>query len=160
MNARTISAPSASVATGSRLGLVSDDTAARLEDAGKLMLRVVVGVLMLLHGIDKLSTGPGFIVGMLSKAGLPGGIAYLVYIGEVLAPLLMIAGVWARAAAAVAAFNMLVAFALVHMGSLFALTKQGGWALELQGLYLFGALTVALLGAGRLSIGGKRGRFN
>jgi len=47
----------------------------------------------------------------------------------------------------------------VHMADLFALTKQGGWALELQGLYLFGALAVVLLGAGRFSLGGLRGRW-
>lgn len=144
----------------STLGVIQPSMAARLDDAGKLLLRVVVGLLMLLHGIDKLSTGPGFVVAMLTKAGLPGGIGYLVYVGEVIAPLLMIAGVWTRAAAAVVAFNMFMAFALVHMGSLFTLGKQGGWSLELQGLFLFGALTVVLLGAGRLSIGGKAGRFN
>jgi putative oxidoreductase len=97
---------------------------------------------------------------MLAKAGLPGGIGYLVYIGEVIAPLLMIAGLWTRAAAAIVAFNMLMAFALVHMSALFTLGKQGGWSLELQGLFLFGALTVVLLGAGRIGVGGKAGRFN
>jgi putative oxidoreductase len=55
---------------------------------------------------------------------------------------------------------MVVAIGLVHMHELFALGKQGGWALELQGLYLFGAVAVALLGAGRFSVGGARGRFN
>jgi len=121
---------------------------------------VAVGFLVLLHGILKLSAGVGFIAGMLAKSGLPGGIAYLVYVGEIVAPLLMIAGLFTRAAAGVVVINMLVAFGLVHMADLFALTKQGGWALELQGLYLFGALTVVLLGAGRFSIGGKNGRWN
>jgi putative oxidoreductase len=133
---------------------------ATLDDSGKLLLRVVIGVLVLLHGIFKLSAGVGFIGGMLAKAGLPGGLAYLVYVGEIVAPLLMIAGVFTRAAAAVVVINMLVAFGLVHMADLFSLTKQGGWALELQGLYLFGALAVMLLGAGRMSVGGKSGRFN
>lgn len=35
-----------------------------------------------------------------------------------------------------------------------------GWALEMQAMYLGGAVAVALLGAGRYSIGGLRGRFN
>ena len=133
---------------------------AALDDAGKLVLRVAVGLLVLLHGIFKLSAGVGFIGGMLAKAGLPGGLAYLVYVGEIVAPLLMIAGVFTRGAAAVVVINMLVAFGLVHMADLFALGKQGGWALELQGLYLFGALTVVLLGAGRFSVGGRNGRWN
>jgi putative oxidoreductase len=141
-------------------GVLSPAVAVRLEDAGKLLLRVAVAFLVLLHGVDKLSTGPGFVVTMLQHAGLPGGFGYLVYIGEVLAPLLMIFGIGTRAAAAIVSFNMLMAFALVLMGSLFTLNKQGGWALELQGLYLFGALAVMLLGAGRMSVGGKSGRFN
>lgn len=130
------------------------------DDAGKLLLRASVGVLVLLHGLFKIGSGPGFVIKMLGAAGLPGGLAYLVYVGEIVAPLLMIAGLWTRAAAGVVAINMLFAFGLVHMGQLFALTNQGGWALELQGLYLFGALAVALLGAGRISLGGTQGRFN
>ncbi|MDZ4356066.1 MAG: DoxX family protein, partial [Variovorax sp.] len=93
-------------------------------------------------------------------AGLPGGLAYLVFVGEIVAPLLMIAGLWTRAAAAVVVINMLVVFGLVHMADVFALNKQGGWALELQGLFLFGALSVALMGAGRHSVAGPNGRWN
>ncbi|KQX89005.1 DoxX family protein [Variovorax sp. Root473] len=157
MNTRA--APLASAASASSSSSFLATPAAR-DDAGKLVLRVSVGVLMLLHGIFKLSAGVGFIGGMLAKAGLPGGLAYLVFVGEIVAPLLMIAGVWTRAAAAVVVINMLVALGLVHMADLFALTKQGGWALELQGLYLFGALSVALMGAGRLSVAGPNGRWN
>jgi len=130
------------------------------DDAGKLVLRLSVGILVLLHGIFKLHAGVGFISGMLDKAGLPGFLAYGVFIGEILAPVLLIAGIATRAGAAIIVANMLVAFGLVHMADLFALTKQGGWALELQGLYLFGALSVMLLGAGRYSLGGVNGRFN
>ena len=133
---------------------------ATLDDSGKLLIRVTIGFLVLLHGIFKLSAGVGFIAGMLAKSGLPGGIAYLVYVGEIVAPLLMIAGIYTRAAAGVVVINMLVAFGPVDMGHLFALTKQGGGALELRGLSLFGALTVVLLGAGRFSIGGTKGRWN
>jgi putative oxidoreductase len=56
--------------------------------------------------------------------------------------------------------NMLVAFGLAHMSQLFSLGKMGGWALETQGLFLFGSLAILLLGAGRLSVGGVNGRYN
>ncbi len=127
-------------------------SAPNTDDAGKLVLRVSIGLLVLLHGIFKITHGVGFIGGMLDKAGLPGFLAYGVYIGEVLAPLMMMLGVGARAGAAIVVVNMLVALGLVHLGDLLAMTKQGGWALELQGLYLFGALAVVLLGAGRYSV--------
>ncbi|CAN7583332.1 DoxX family protein [Variovorax paradoxus] len=157
MNTRAASIASAASASSSSSFLA---TPAARDDAGKLLLRLAIGVLVLLHGIFKISAGVGFVSAMLMKAGLPGGLAYLVYVGEILAPLLMIAGFWTRAAAGVVVINMLAAFGLVHMADLFALTKQGGWALELQGLYLFGALAVVLLGAGRFSLGGLRGRWN
>jgi putative oxidoreductase len=135
-------------------------TYATSEDTGKLILRVSLGVMMLLHGIAKITGGADGIIGMVEKTGLPGVFGYLVYVGEVAAPLLLIIGLWTRLAALVVAINMGVAIALVHMGELFTLTKQGGWALELQGMFLFAAIAVALLGAGRFSVGGARGRFN
>ncbi len=130
------------------------------DDAGKLVLRLVLGVLVLLHGLFKIVNGPGSVMGSLAKAGLPTSIAYLVYLGEVVAPAFIIVGLWTRPAALVVAINMLVAVGLVHLGQLAQLTRAGGWALELQAMYLFGALAVALLGAGRYSVGGANGRWN
>lgn len=122
---------------------------ATAEDAGKLLLRLTVGGLILLHGVAKLANGVSGISGMVERVGLPGELGYLVYVGEVIAPLLMILGLWTRIAALIVAGNMVVAVALVHMNELFTLSKSGGWALELQGLFLFGALVVALIGPGR-----------
>ncbi|WP_229459407.1 DoxX family protein [Massilia cavernae] len=130
------------------------------EDLGKLVLRSVLAILLLLHGISKLSGGIGFISGMLNNFGLPAFLGYFVYVGEVVAPVLVLVGLWTRPAALVIAINMVVAVALVHMPELVQMNKQGGWALELQGMFLFGALAVALLGAGRYSIGGIKGKWN
>lgn len=130
------------------------------DDAGKLVLRLALGVLILLHGISKLMNGIGGISGMVEKAGLPPVLAYGVYVGEVLAPLLIILGVFTRPAAWIVAFNMVVAIALAHRAQLWSLTGQGGWALELQGMYLFGAIAVALLGAGRYRVGPAAGRYH
>ena len=129
-------------------------------DLGKLVLRLSLGILMLLHGIAKITGGAGFAVGLMGKYGLPPALGYLVYVGEVLAPLLLIVGLWTRPAALVVAINMVVAVVLVHMGELGSLSRTGGWALELQGMFFFTALAVALLGAGRISLGGAGGRFN
>ena len=133
---------------------------ADVEDWGKLLLRLALGVLILLHGIAKVMGGPAFIMELLTKNGMPAQLGYLVYVGEVLAPLLVIIGLWTRPAALVIAVNMVVAIALVHMPELLTLSQTGGWALELQGMFLFGALSVAMLGAGRLSAGGIWGRWN
>ena len=84
----------------------------------------------------------------------------MVYVGEVVAPILLLVGVWTRAAALLVVINMLVAVGLVHLGQLGELNKQGGWAVELQAFYLFTAVAIALLGAGRFSVGGTGGRWN
>jgi putative oxidoreductase len=130
------------------------------DDQGKLILRVILALLLLCHGVSKIIGGVGFITGMLEKAGLPGVFGYLVYIGEVVAPLMILFGVFTRAAALIVVINMIVALLLVHTSQFFTLNETGGWALELQGMYLVGAIVVALLGAGRYSIGGSTGRWN
>ena len=139
---------------------VSNGADSSREDLGRLVLRVTLALLLLFHGLSKLVGGVGFITGMLEKMGLPGAIGYLVYIGEVVAPLLMLVGLWTRAAALVVAGNMIVAVLLVHTKEFFTMSQTGGWALELQGMYFFAAIAVALLGAGRYSIGGRDGRWN
>ena len=121
-------------------------------DTGKLLLRLTLGILILLHGLAKLMGGTAGIVGMVEGAGLPGFLGYAVLLGEVVGPILLIAGFHARIGAALIALNMLVAIALAHMGELATLNDQGGWALELQGMFLFTAVALVLMGPGRYSI--------
>ena len=133
--------------------------AARL-DLAKLLLRVVLGLLVLLHGISKIKSGPAMILDLVSHAGLPAAFGYLVYVGEVVAPALVIIGLFTRAAAAIIFVNMIVAVLLVHIPDLRSMSDSGGYALELQALYLVAAIVVALIGAGRYSLGGVYGRWN
>ena len=130
------------------------------DDFGKLILRVALGVLILFHGVAKILGGTAGIAGMVTKAGLPEYVAYGVYVGEIVAPLLVVLGFWTRPAAFVIVVNMVVAVWLVYMSDLVKLSPTGGWALELQGMYFVGALAVTFLGAGRFSVGGAGGRWN
>lgn len=132
----------------------------RYDDIGKLVLRLSIGILLLMHGLHKLMHGIGGISAMVQANGWPFWVAYGVFLGEIIAPVLMIVGLMTRVSAVVIVVNMLVAIYLSHSHQLFHLTKNGGWLLELQGLYLFGSLAVALLGAGRFSVGGAQGRLN
>jgi putative oxidoreductase len=122
------------------------------EDLGKLILRLTVAILLLLHGVAKILGGVGGISGMLQGIGLPGELAYGVYVGEVAAPLLVIIGFYARIAALVMALNMVAAVYLAHLEDIFALGRGGGWAIELQAFFLFTALAVALIGPGRFRV--------
>jgi len=122
------------------------------EDVGKLILRITLGLLILMHGVSKLTKGVSGIEGMLQGVGLPAFFAFGVYVGEVLAPILVLIGFYARVGAALIVINMLFAILLAHSDELATLGKQGGWALELQGMFVFTALALAFMGPGRYSV--------
>ena len=122
------------------------------DNLGKLVLRVALGGMILMHGIAKLTGGIDFITASVAGAGLPAFLAYGVYVGEVVAPLMLIAGFFARIGGVVIAINMLFAIGLVHRAELLTLNQTGGWSLELQGMFLFAAIAVALIGPGRLGV--------
>lgn len=122
----------------------------RNDDIGKLILRLTLGILMLFHGFSKFQR-PGtveYIAGNLSSAGWPSILSYGVYFGELLAPALIVLGIFTRYSAVVVIVNMLFAIFLMHSADIFSLTQQGGWRLELQGFYLFGAVAIVFLGSG------------
>ncbi|WP_152205847.1 DoxX family protein [Marinobacter changyiensis] len=121
-------------------------------DFGKLIIRLTLGGLMLFHGVAKLFNGISGIEGMLAGHGIPTIFAYGVFIGELIAPLMVILGYQTRIGALLIVFNMLVAIALAHGNELLALGRSGGWALELQGFFLFTALAVIFLGPGRYKL--------
>lgn len=124
----------------------------RNTDLGLLILRLSIGILMILHGVSKLMNGAGGIEQMLEASGLPSFIVYGVYIGEVIAPLFIIAGFGTRIAAAIFAFNMVIAVAMAHAGDIFTLNNAGGWAVELPALYFFAALTLVFTGGGKYAL--------
>lgn len=129
---------------------MSDELRAhQLDDAGKLILRLMLGILMLFHGVAKILHGIDPIQGMLAANGLPAFMASAVYLGEVVAPVMLIAGFYARIGAGLIVINMLVAILLAHSGDLLTLTAHGGWRLELQGMYLFSAVALIFMGPGR-----------
>ena len=112
--------------------------------AAMVLLRVSLALLMLLHGWAKIRYGIGSIEAKIAALGAPGFLAYGVYMGEVVAPLLLLVGLWVVPAALVIAANMVVAFVLVHTHQILMLNNSGGWALELQALYFVSALVVAM----------------
>ncbi|MCH2375484.1 MAG: DoxX family protein [Planctomycetes bacterium] len=125
-----------------------------LADWGRLVLRVSIGGCMLFHGLNKL-LGPGVasIVSLLDGKGLPEFLAYGVYLGEVVAPILIIVGVYTRPAAVVLAFTMAMAIFLAHSGEIFSLGAHGAWGLETPALFLLGGVAIAMLGGGKLGFG-------
>ena len=124
------------------------------DEVGKLILRLTLGLLMLFHGYAKITSSGSmdWIANTLTSSGLPGILAYGVYIGEILAPLMIIAGIYCRLGGWIIFVNMLFAIGLAHMGEILAMGQSGGWALELQGFYLATGLVVALIGSGNFAV--------
>lgn len=119
------------------------------QDIGKLILRIALGVLVFLHGLTKLEGGLDGIFKLVETQGFPAFFAYGVIIGEIVAPLMVITGFFSRIGGILIVINMLFALYLVHLGDLGRLNETGGWAIELQVMFLTTAAAIALLGPGK-----------
>ncbi|REC93556.1 DoxX family protein [Kushneria indalinina] len=124
------------------------------EHLGKLLLRIALGVTLLLHGIAKIGA-PGVvdhIGGRLEHWSLPAPLAFGVFIGELIAPLMILAGWRCRIGGALAAVNMLFAIVLMRLGAVWSLSETGGWHIETEVLMLGAALALLFCGSGRMAI--------
>lgn len=128
------------------------------EDIGKLILRVSIATLMLFHGYHKLINGIAGIKGLVVKAGLPEFVAYGVYLGEIVFPILIIIGLYTRISSLFFALTMVFAIFLAHGNDLFTLGKTGGPIIELALIYLLTSISLMFIGAGRFSFDGRNRR--
>jgi len=121
---------------------------------GLLLLRLTIGGLMLFHGVSKVMhpQSLNFISGKLQEANFPEILAYGVYVGEILAPAMIILGVMSRIGGLLISVNMIFAIYLAHSTQLFMLGKHGAYALEVQAFYLLGGLCIFLLGSGSYAL--------
>ncbi|RKD87629.1 DoxX family protein [Kushneria marisflavi] len=124
------------------------------EHLGKLILRMALGVTLLLHGIAKIGA-PGVmdrIGDHLQSWSLPAPLAFGVFIGELVAPLMILAGWRCRIGGALTAINMLFAIVLMRLGAVWALSDTGGWRIETEILMLAAALALMFCGSGRMAV--------
>jgi putative oxidoreductase len=123
---------------------------APLPNAGLLVLRIVIGVTFLAHGLDKLAdpSGAEQLFASLSIP-VPGVMAPFVAVTETVGGLMLIAGVATPLVGAALAIDMLVAYLTAKLGEGF-FARKGGAELEL--LLGGGSLALVLTGAGRFSV--------
>ncbi len=139
----------------------ADHSFFNMQDTGKLILRLTLAGLILFHGIHKLIYGIAFMTGPsgpLAAMHLPAFIAYGVYVGEVVAPIFIIIGLWTRVAALVVAFNMVMAIGMEAWKLALTLNRSGGWGIELEAFYLLTAVAIFFLGPGRYALSRGEGR--
>lgn len=128
------------------------------DDLGKLVLRVGLGGLLLFHGIHKLLNGLDPIKGMLAAHNMSDTLAYGVYLGELVAPILVIIGLFSRIGGLLIALDIVIAVVLAGLSKAMTIGPIGGYGLEVETFYFVTAVAVSLLGAGRFAVGG--GRWN
>ena len=125
------------------------------EDIGKLILRVSIAGLMLFHGFFKLFNGIDGIKFLVTKAGFPEILAYGIYFGEIVFPILIIIGLYTRISSFFFAVTMFFAIFLAHSGELFVLGKTGAPVIELALIYFLASVSIVFFGAGKFSFDKK-----
>ena len=123
----------------------------QLQGWGITVLRVVVGIVFLAHGGQKLFVwGFGGMAGFLGQVGIPAPMlaAVVVTLVELLGGLALLLGLFTRWAAIPLAINMAVAILTVHLRAGFFLPNGYEFALTL----LAATVALSLLGSGEASV--------
>jgi putative oxidoreductase len=121
-----------------------------LQGLGLLAIRVVLGVVFIAHGADKLGDLGGT-EQFFASLGIPAPalMAPLVAFTEVIGGAMLVVGLLTPLVGVALAIDMLVAFVTVHAGKGF-FVADGGY--ELVMLLGFASFGIAATGAGRLSL--------
>lgn len=111
---------------------------------GLLVLRLTLGSVFLVHGIQKLSNME-MVIGFFGMIGIPAFLAWVVALVETVGGVAVILGAGTRIASSLLAVIMLVVIIFVKKG-------QGFQAMELDIVLLGLSLGIALIGTGKYSV--------
>jgi putative oxidoreductase len=119
-----------------------------------LVVRLIVGVIMAAHGWQKLVAGPSGFGQFLDQLGvpLPGLMAWVVTLVELLGGILLILGLLSRLAALLLTIDLVVAILLVKVNVGLIAPPEAGAGAELDFALIAGFLAILLLGPGRVSL--------
>lgn len=119
---------------------------------GLLLFRFSIAFTMLIYGITKLIYGIDGIFTILQQKGLPEVLGYGVYVGEIVAPILIIIGYRTKLAGLIFAFNCIVATILDQLPNIFKLNEYGGWAVQLLFIYIIFGIALYFTGGGKYAV--------
>ncbi len=130
-----------------------------LQPLGLLALRVALGLIFFSHGYPKLAHQGAGMQGFFAQHGLPGYFVYISGVVEVFGGILLVLGLFTRAAALLLAIEMSVAIWKVHSARGYLAVHEYEFPLALA----TGCFALATVGAGLLSLDqplfGGTGRF-
>ena len=122
-------------------------------DLGILFARLGLGICLFMHGFAKILHGVGGIKGILAKAGLPEAMAYGSYVGEVIAPIMIILGIFSRIGVLlVIGTSLTIMYAYHGLGNLLEFTSTGSFKAEILYLYIALSLCIIFNGSGKYAI--------
>lgn len=126
---------------------------ANLRPYAPTILRILVGVVFLAHGWQKLQGIDG-VVGYFGSLGIPAAfvMTWVVTLIETIGGLALIFGLGTRYAAALLAIEMIVTTLLVKVNVGLIAPRGGGAGAELDLALLAGCVALLLLGSGALSV--------
>ena len=122
-----------------------------LSDIALVTARVVLGVVLVAHGIQKLGRGVGPVADAFAGMGVPlPAVAAVGTVGvELVGGVALVVGAFTPVVALLVALTMVGAGLFAHLGK-GIFVSGGGW--ELVGVIAVGALALAACGAGRFSV--------
>lgn len=125
----------------------------KMRDLAPFLLRVVVGIIFIMHGYQKLTGGVEGVTAFLGGLGfpLPALFAVLLIAAELGGGILLVLGVFTHWVAKILAVVALVALVTVHLQNGFFL--PGGYEFIL--LILVAAVSLVLTGPGRYALDKK-----
>ncbi len=130
------------------------------DDAGLLIARAMLGIVMIPHGAQKLLGlfgGAGFnaSMGYFTSTGIPAPVAFLVIMAESLGALALVLGFFGRFMAFGIGLDMLGAILIVHLPHGFFMNwygAQAGEGFEYHLLAIALSLVIIIGGSGKLSV--------
>jgi putative oxidoreductase len=127
---------------------------ARLAGLAPLAVRIIVGIIMFAHGLQKLQGGPANFGGLLSQLGVPAPelMAYVVTFVELVGGALLIVGLLSRLSALLLTIDLVVAILLVKLNVGLIAPQGSGAGAELDLALIAGLLVILLAGPGRFSL--------
>ena len=118
---------------------------------GLLVVRLTLGVCLFMHGVAKIMNGISGVKSMLAAKNIPEFVAYGVYLGEIVAPIMIILGLFCRIGALIV-FGLSIVILYVAYPDLGAMNAHGGLSAEILYLYIGISLCLLATGGGRFAI--------